>query len=464
VAVALAALTIATVVVRTSMTFRELRHLTESRRLALTDELTGLGNRRLFHTRLHASVAEARRQHESLAVLMMDLDSFKDLNDTLGHQSGDAVLEQVGARLEELVGPDCTVARLGGDEFGIVTPVGAGQAEAEALASRILDGLSERFHAHDLMLRLTASIGIAMFPAQAADDEELLQRVDVALYEAKERPGTYAFYSPGRDSTSRERLYLAQELRAAIERDQLEVHYQPQVQLDSGDLHAAEALVRWRHPERGLIMPGEFLPLAERTDLSRAITRTVIEQVAGQLERWRARELYFPVSINLSAADLLDDGFVAEISETLGNRGLTPADVVLEVTEGIVMADGTLGHQTLNRLHDAGFELALDDFGTGHSSLSRLHDLPLSELKIDRSFVARLRREPDARSIVRSIVDLGSNLQLRLVAEGPEDAETVALLRELGCGIGQGYHFAKPLSGEHFEQWLSQRTPALLVA
>lgn len=462
-AVGLAALTVISVVLRTSLTFHELRQLTDTRRLALTDELTGLGNRRHFHASLRAMVADARRQQTSLAVLMLDLDSFKDLNDTLGHQSGDVVLEQLGGRLTQVVPRDAVVARVGGDEFAVVLGVGSSLADAEQLAGIVLRTMAERYHAHDLLLRMTGSIGIAMYPAHALDADELLQRVDLALYEAKDRPGTYSVFAPGSDASNRDRLYLAQELRDAIERDELEVFYQPQVELLSGEVPSVEALVRWRHPLRGLISPATFLPLAERTDLSRAITRSVVDQVTRQLQRWRATGTSLRVSVNLAAADLLDSGFCDELTATLTSRGLAPADVVLEITEGIVMLDGKLSHHTIGQLDHAGFALALDDFGTGHSSLSRLHDLPLSELKIDRSFVARLHVDPGAQSIIRSIIDLAENLNLRLVAEGPEDAATALLLRDLGCQFGQGFVFSRPVPADELESWLAERHSTALA-
>ena len=452
----LAAVTIALVVARTGLTFHELRHLAESRRLALTDELTGLGNRRLFFMRTRALLADAREQGSEVALFVLDLDGFKELNDTLGHQSGDAALEQIGVRLSDASPRDAVVARLGGDEFGVAVPV-TGRETAAELATVLRAAITERLHVSDVLLQIDASFGIALFPADGGDAETLLRCADVALYQAKERSGSHAFYEAARDSTSRERLYLAQELRAGIAGGELVVHYQPQVDLATGGVGAVEALVRWNHPARGLLAPGHFLPLTERTDLARAVTRAVTEQVARDVAVWRARGLGLRVSVNIGAPDLADEAFAGDLVRMLAQAGLSPQDLVLEVTEGVVMSDRVQAGNVLGELRAAGFDLSLDDFGTGHSSLSRVHELPLAEVKIDRSFVMRMVDEPAARGIVRSVIDLAGNLGLRVVAEGVEDDAALRVLRDLRCDVAQGFHFARALPADELAAWIDAR-------
>jgi diguanylate cyclase (GGDEF)-like protein len=429
---------------RAFVALRENRSLQASRRLAVTDELTGLANRRLFYDRLNAAVAGG---DVTLAVAVVDLDRFKELNDTLGHHAGDLLLAQLGPRLTEAVGEAGLVARLGGDEFALLLP-DAGLARASEVARRVGAALQQPFEIDGLEVVMDASIGAALCPQHGTEAEPLLRRADVAMYQAKRARMGFQAYDPGRDRHSRERLALMAELRRALERDELVLHYQPKIELASGRVVGVEALVRWRHPIHGLRGPGAFLPHAEHTTLMRPLTLHVLQTALADLARWRADGLDLHVAVNLAVQNLLDVRTPAHVGEVLSAHGLHPSALTLEVTESLMLHEPQRAGEVLRDLEELGVGLALDDFGTGYSSLEHLKRLPVHELKIDKSFVMAMDRDPADRAIVSATAALGRALGLRVVAEGVESAASASVLAAFGCDMAQGFHYSPPVPGE----------------
>ncbi len=428
---------------RVALTFHENHTLHETRQQAVTDELTGLANRRLFYDRLNAAVQDEER----LAVAMVDLDRFKELNDTLGHHAGDLLLANLGPRLIQAVGEGGLVARLGGDEFALLLP-GAGLARASEIGRHVGAALQHPFEIDGLEVVMDASIGAALYPQHAEDAEGLLQRADVAMYQAKQARTGFQAYDPGRDRHSRERLTLMAELRRALERDELVLHYQPKVVLETGRVAGVEALVRWQHPVHGLRGPGAFLPHAEHTALMKPLTLHVLRTALTDLARWRGDGLDLTVAVNLAVQSLLDLRTPAQVSELLAELGLSPSVLILEVTESLLLHDPQRAGEVLRDLREMGCGLALDDFGTGYSSLEHLKRLPVDELKIDKSFVMSMDRDPADRAIVASTAALGRALGLRVVAEGVESAASASVLAAIGCDLAQGFHYSPPVPAE----------------
>ena len=463
VALVLATLAVVAAIVRTGLTFREVRSLSESRRQALTDELTGLPNRRFLLERVSVELKAARDEQRTMGLLIIDLDRFKELNDTLGHHAGDALLQQIGPRLRETLRDDDVLARLGGDEFAVLVPRGAGAAQ---LAERIRAALEQPFAVDGLNLPMEASVGIALFPEHGIDAATLLQRADVAMYQAKGARTGSEVYDPGRDLHSRERLTLMGELRNAISAGELVLFYQPKADVDSGRVTGVEALVRWAHPERGLVPPDEFLPVAEQTGLMRPLTLWVLETALRQSAEWRAAGTDLRVAVNVSLPDLLDLRFPEDLLRLLNETGVDSSRLQLEITENVVMADPVRVMDVLARISELGIELSLDDYGTGTSSLSYLKRLPVRELKIDRSFVMNMEAEERDAVIVRSTVELARSLGLRVVAEGVESAEAWSQLSEFGCEIAQGYYLSRPVPGpdvtSSIERWHASGAPSAL--
>jgi len=389
-------------------------------------------------------------------VLLMDVDRFKEVNDTLGHGTGDLLLEQVGKRLRACLRASDTVARLGGDEFAVLAP-GLSDADAAiALAQKLRAALDAPFDLGDLgQLHAEASVGVALYPDHGDDADALIQHADVAMYAAKHAHGGAALYDRGSDRYSPERLALIGELRGAIERDELVLHYQPKVQLvDIGAGIGAEALVRWNHPERGMLAPGELIPLAEHTGLMRPLTLWVLETALRQSGNWREQGLDIAIAVNLSAANLTDVSLPDDVEQLLRRFAVPPGRLTLEITESTAMADPARASAVLRRLGEIGAGLAIDDFGTGHSSLAYLRSLPVNELKIDRSFVINMAADPGDAVIVRSTIDLGHNLGLRVVAEGAEDESALRWLSDHGCDLVQGYGISPPLPASELPGWL----------
>jgi diguanylate cyclase (GGDEF)-like protein len=449
----LAGLTGLVTLARTALTFREVRALADSRRQALTDDLTGLGNRRALYQRLEEELAGGR----PFAVLMLDLDRFKELNDTLGHHAGDRVLVEVARRLDATTPAAATVVRMGGDEFAVVAPGNGRAARAVALADALRDALSAPVVVDGLNLSVDASAGVALAPEHGDEAGTLLQRADVAMYQAKgARTGT-GLYEPASDHTSRDALALVGELKHALAAGELVVHYQPQVELATGAVAGVEALVRWAHPQRGLLGPDAFIPLAEHTGLIGPITQQVLDTALADCARWRAAGDELTVAVNLAAANLLDAGLPAAVGAALERHDVPPHALVLEITESDVLTDAVRAAETVAAVRALGVAFSLDDFGTGYSSLSHLRRLPVDEVKIDRSFVMTMTADGDDAVIVRSTIDLARNLQRRVVAEGVEDEAVLALLRGWGCDVAQGYLFARPLPAAELAAWVAAR-------
>jgi diguanylate cyclase (GGDEF)-like protein len=443
---------------RTALTLRFVRALADSRRQARTDELTGLPNRRTVYEALDAADARLATGGE-LAVLVVDLDRFKEINDSLGHAAGDAVLRQVGPRLADLLRRGDLLARLGGDEF-VVVAEGMDTDGALALAERLREQLRQPFRFGGMGLTVDASIGIAVGPGHAATAEELLRLADLAMYSAKGGRTGAAVYDEGRDGSGRHRLEDVAALRRAIAEDELVLHYQPKVALSSGEIEGVEALVRWRHPTRGLLFPDTFIDLTESAGLMASLTRRVIDKALAQARVWADGGRLLTVAVNVSPSNLVDEDFPGEVGALLAAHGVPAGVLVLEVTESLLMEDRERAVRVLARLRDDGVGVAIDDYGTGYSSLAYLAALPVTELKLDRAFVGEMTGSPRAESIVTSTLHLAHALGLVFVAEGVEDQATVDVLTFLGCDIVQGFHLSRPLPAEALEAWLDERQDA----
>jgi diguanylate cyclase (GGDEF)-like protein len=425
-------------------------------RQALHDGLTGLPNRLFLQEVATRALEEAERTGTRTAVLLIDLDHFKEINDTLGHYVGDQLLCGVGDRLRGAVRDGDVVARLGGDEFAVLASALESQEDAEHLARRLVDALAQSFTLDGVRLDVQASIGIALAPVHGLDPATLLQRADVALYAAKAHRGCFEFYSPESDLHSVEKLALLGELREGIAKGQLVVHYQPKCDATTGTLVGLEALVRWEHPTRGLIYPDTFIPIAENTGLIGALTLEVLEQSLRTARQLRDEGVPLGVAVNLSVRVLTDLELPRKVAGLLGRWGVPPDALTLEVTETSIMVDPVRTMAVLGLLRDLGVALSIDDFGTGYSSLAYLRRLEANELKIDKSFVFTMTSNSNDAVIVRSTIELGHNLGLRLVAEGVEDAQTWNMLRALGCDVIQGYHLARPMPQEALGPWITQ--------
>ena len=433
------------------------RQLDHAIALATHDPLTGLPNRTLFNERLDAQLA----RRELIAVLLIDLDGFKEVNDTLGHALGDELLIEIGQRLQPLLPAPDLIARLGGDEFAVLMRV-AGDADATARVDALLARIREPFDIAGLDFDIDASIGIAMAEDPALTAADLIRRADVAMYSAKGDHTGHALYTSDRDHYSPERLALAGRLRRAIADGELVLHYQPQVDLRTGAVVGVEALLRWDHPERGLVPPDQFIPVAERTELIRPLTAFVFSAAIAQAAEWQRIGLNLRVSVNLSPRNLAEDDLVESIAQLLSAYDLAPGTLVVELTETTVMASPARAADIMGRLRAIGARISIDDFGTGHSSLGYLTTLPNDELKIDRSFIQAMSTDPNAETVVRAIVDLARNLRLDVVAEGVETVDDLDALRSIGCATGQGYHFSKALPVDELDAWLSRRHDAHL--
>jgi diguanylate cyclase (GGDEF)-like protein len=454
-AFSLATLTLLAACLRIGLTFRDLQSLAEARRQAGTDDLTSLPNRRQFIQRVREAIAAARMTDGHLAVLMLDLDNFKELNDTLGHDAGDALLRLIGPRLRAALRTRDTVARLGGDEFAVLLDPRPNEAGMVQVAERILAAMRKPFDVQGLALRLTASVGISSFPAHAQDDGELLKRADVAMYQAKVARSGYEFYARERDTHSVEKLSIAAELATAIEQDGLELHFQPMAETRSCRIAGVEALVRLRLSNGRLVPPLDFLAAAEHAGMSRTVTRKVLEIGVAQLAVWRAVGYDLHLAVNTTVADLLDVSFPTEVGAVLAAHGLPPDVLVLEVTENSVLSDPARIGNTLAQLGELGIRLSLDDFGTGYSSLAHLKSLPVGEVKVDRSFVSRMCTDVRDAAIVYATIELAHKLGIRVVAEGVEDEDTWAALGKLGCELVQGYVLSPPIPADELEQLLN---------
>ena len=443
-------------VVTTNAQLRALRDQARRREHeSLHDPVTELANRTLFQQQVNQAIAQTQRSGAVSAVMLLDLDRFNEINDTLGHHQGDLLLHEVGVRLSAGLRAGDLVGRLGGDEFAVFAHDLGSREEAFLLAARIREAIARRIELAGVALEVEVSIGLSLCPDDGDDVEELLSRADIAMYEAKRQRTGVELYDAAADTSSRLRLGLLAELRTAIADDQLVVHYQPKVASQTGEVEGLEALVRWEHPERGLLFPDEFIALAENTGLMRPLTSHVLDRALAQLRVWRdAGHPDLTMAVNLSTRNLLDGALPQEVAARLAAHGLPASALELEITETTLMVDPMRAKAVLVELAAIGVGLAIDDFGTGYTSLSWLGELPITTLKIDRSFVMRMTEHAKDEAIVRSSVQLGHSLGLDVVAEGIEHAGVWQGLAELGCEYLQGYFFSRPQPAEQMQAWL----------
>ena len=433
----------------------------ELQRIARTDELTGLANRERFRVRLAERIDRAREADESFAVMLLDLDRFKEINDTLGHHYGDQLLRELGPRLVDCVGPDGLVARMGGDEFAILPAEQTDDPEVlEEIAQALTATVQQPTVIEEMTLQVGASVGIARYPVDGDDSHALLRRADVAMYTAKDGHHGVKLYAAESDHNSVHRLSVISDFQRALERDELVVHYQPIVDVRGAEVRGAESLVRWQHPEHGLLPPGAFIAAVEQTGLIGPLTRHVLERSIAQCAAWRTDGSDLSVAVNLSVRNLLDPGLPGQISALLDTYGLPAAALQLEITESMIMSDPERALVIVGRLSELGVRLSVDDFGTGYSSLANLKRLPIDELKIDRSFVSPMMQDESDLIIVRSTINLGHDLGLTVIAEGVEDELTLKRLATLGCDLAQGYHLSRPLAPDAFAAWVAANAPA----
>jgi len=425
----------------------------EKEHQAMHDALTDLPNRTQFSAVIARRLENARTKSTSGAVLLIDLDRFKEVNDTLGHQTGDALLCQIGPRIRSVLPKAGVIARLGGDEFAVMLP-DVGADEAKQIGEAIVAALEPPFQLDGFNLEVQASIGIAVFPEHGTAADVLIKQADIAMYFAKGRNSGVETYDAEQDQNSRRRLSLLSELRTALVQGDVVLFYQPKLDLSTGAVSSVEALVRWRHPTFRLIAPAEFVPFAEHTGLIRPLTNFVLRTAVAQAREWLEAGLETAVAVNLSARSLHDGAISNEIARLLREFSLPARRLQLEITESAIMADPARAKQMLEQLDAMGLHLSIDDFGTGYSSLSYLQDLPVREVKIDMSFVTNVLESPRDRVIVRSTIDLARHLGLRSTAEGIESAESQQWLRSAGCDQGQGFHIAPPMPADEATIWL----------
>jgi diguanylate cyclase (GGDEF)-like protein len=423
----------------------------ELRRRATTDELTGLANREMFTTVVQTRIAAADVSAETFLVMLLDLDRFKEVNDTLGHHYGDVLLKDLSPRLKECVGPNGLVARLGGDEFAVLPDADPDDPEAvEKAAETLLECVRQPVVVDELTLGIGASVGIARFPDDGEDVHDILRRADVAMYSAKEDHAGWKVYENRLDRYSLRRFTVLNEFRRALEEEQFVLHFQPVVEIDGSNVRGAEALVRWEHPELGMVPPNDFIPIAEQTGLIGSLTHYVLERAVAECKGWRSEGRDLSVAVNLSVRDLLDLDLPGQVASVLTAHNLPAEALHLEITESMIMSDPDRALETVQHLRDLGVRISVDDFGTGYSSLANLKRLPISELKIDRSFISSLPHDESDLIIVGSTINLGHDLQLNVIAEGVEDEITLKRLANLGCDLAQGYYFGRPLPSQEF--------------
>jgi diguanylate cyclase (GGDEF)-like protein len=463
VAIGLATATLVAVGIRLGLSVRQLRSLTEKRhRQAITDELTGLGNRRhLFYLldAFFADHADRATEDRHLSLLYVDLDHFKEINDSFGHSAGDELLRQLGPRLTSSLRDTDVLVRVGGDELAVII-MDADSQYATAVAQRLIARLEDPFVLHAVSVRISASIGIASAPSDATDSVELLRCADLAMYRAKVGPSAFETYRHDIDDDGN-RLRLVEELREAVTEGRFELHYQPQIDLRTGEITAVEALVRWPHPRLGLVPPLEFLPLAEEAGLMQSLTALILEQAVTQCAAWHAAGRPLTVSVNVSASNLHDPGFRDSVTAALARHQLPPSSLILEITETTIIKDFDECRLVIAELRDLGLGVSIDDFGAGFTSLAYLGSLAVSELKLDRSFLTRLATGDQERNLalVRATIALGHKLDMRVVAEGIEDPAVLDLLAGMGCDLAQGYYISQPMPAGD----LVLPTPRILV-
>jgi diguanylate cyclase (GGDEF)-like protein/PAS domain S-box-containing protein len=428
---------------------------------ALHDALTGLANRTLFRDNVDHALRSGRRTDARAAVLVMDLDGFKEINDTLGHAAGDDLLVEVGGRLQTALRSSDTVARLGGDEFGMLLPDLTGPDDVLRAVERLRATIEDPVELQGLSLSLEASIGIALFPDHGTDVESLLRCADAAMYQAKEEKSGWAFYDGSRARQDTVRVTLMGELRQALDRRELVLYYQPKVVLADGEVRSVEALLRWQHPQRGLVPPDEFIPTAQQTGLIKPLTLYVIDEALRQCRSWQNDGLRLAISVNLSARNLLDPELPLLVEGLLERWDVEPSLLEFEITESAMLVDPARTRLILEHLSAMGIRLSIDDFGTGYSSLAHLKRLPVTEIKVDRSFVMKMEEDREDATIVRSTIELARNLGLDVVAEGVESEQAWDRLKALGCTAAQGYYLSRPVPARELRAWLLKRRETL---
>jgi diguanylate cyclase (GGDEF)-like protein len=428
-----------------------------ARHLATHDQLTGLANRALFHERLTQAMSDARHNRQRVAALIVNLDGFKAINEALGSAVGDGLLRGIARRLSSCLRDCDTAARMGGDEFGVLLTQLSDERDAEGVAEKLLAALGEPIHFHKRSSSIRCSVGIAVFPRDSVDAEGLIRKADNAMNRAKERGGNrFEFFTPDMSAAIQRRSALEKRLRAALEEDQLRVFYQPQFDLPRARIIGAEALLRWDHPELGIVTPEHFLPIAEESGLIVPIGDWILRAACHQNAHWnREGQRGLRVSVNVSSQQFLEPGFADVVRSALEESELAPVSLELEITESSLLQDVEVTVNTLARLRKLGVRLAIDDFGTGYSALAYLKRLPIDVLKIDRSFINALTTDPADATITETIVKLASGLNLTTIAEGVETVDQLLLLGSYGCTRMQGYLFGRPVPAELFEQWLS---------
>ncbi|WP_430471956.1 putative bifunctional diguanylate cyclase/phosphodiesterase [Thalassospira lucentensis] len=429
------------------------------RHLAVHDVLTSLPNRTLFLDRLRQALLSARRFQRGVTVLFVDLDRFKDINDHFGHDVGDLMIQEMGQRLSRIIRDSDTAARLGGDEFAIIQTDVQNIEDTIVLAQRIIDELCQPFDCRGIRLHSTASVGITLFPEDGENPEQLVKNADMAMYAAKaEGRNNYRFFLPSMHERVKERKTIEEDLRNALEHDQLELYYQPKIDCRTERVVGAEALVRWHHPDRGLIMPGEFISVAEECGLINRLGAWVLEKACKQTQIWRDTTLPgLRIAVNLSPAQFQDAELVSSVTRIVKDTAMPEGTLELEITESILMNNPEKAVSTLKELKALGVMIAIDDFGTGYSSLNYLKRFPVSSIKIDQSFVNDIHVDVDDKAIVDAVIGLGHSLNLEVVAEGVEEVEQLNYLREKGCDFIQGYLYSKPLPADTFVTWVTER-------
>ena len=441
--------------------FKEMRLQIHSRQQeleyhALHDSLTGLANRKLLIDRLEQSIHNAKQEQNSFSILIMDLDQFKEVNDTLGYSVGDKLLQQVANRLVYLLREVDIIVRLGGDEFAVLLTT-AHEKHASIIAKKILNEFTKVFTIDDTPLYIGISIGISVYPQHGVTAQTLQQRADVAMYVAKRNKTGFEIYNPKYDEYSVGKLSLISDLRKALDQNQFVMEYQPVINIKTGNVISAEALLRWNHPERGKVFPDDIIPAAEQTGLINPITYWLIDTAAKYNKKLKSLGIDIKIAINLSVYNLQDENFVDNIIEIFNNNEIPASNFIMEITESVMMTNPKKSIDVLNQLDKLDIEIAVDDFGTGYSSLAYLKRLPLSKLKIDKSFIMDMIEDDNDAMIVRSTIDLAHNLGMQVIAEGIEEEESLSLLNILRCDFGQGYFINRPISADNFEQWILQQ-------
>ncbi len=423
------------------------------------DNLTELPNRVLLHDRLEQAINTAIQRKSDIGLVILDLDRFKEVNDTLGHFAGDRLLKKVALRLTGVVKKSDTLSRMGGDEFAILLTRVDDTKILQGFLKGITKAMALPFTLEGMPLDVQASMGVAICPEHGRDADTLIQRAEVAMYAAKQQKSGHVIYSSKLDHYSPRRLTLMGELRRALQEEELILYYQPKVDLKRKKVEKAEALIRWQHPKHGLLGPAEFIDLAERTGLIKDVTKWALNESIKQMLLWQEKGLSMSLAVNVSPACLLSSELPEIITGILGSHNLGDSGLTIEITETSIIKDPDLAYEILNRLKDLGADISIDDFGTGYSSLAHLKKLPVSEMKIDKSFVVDMLDNEDDEIIVKSIIDLAHNLGLIVVAEGVETKEVVRRLQELNCDVLQGYYFSKPLPANQFEAWYASFSP-----